>query len=179
MKCSVTSKARFSKSGKILFIGNCNVFADIKDLPEGCQVVIPIDLRSYKSKTTGDQLPASSNVGQPTYFDKKGDKKVSYLNVHLNGAAAKAMEALVPTKWLKAEVQRLRKTGLASDWQLNGMQWDKIGDRKLNEDDELLAAASADAAEFAAKAGEDAPSETVTTTEVAADQETADEVLGK
>lgn len=182
MKCSVTSRSSWSKNQKVLTVGSANVFIELKGIEDG-MVVVPVQLK-YIKQNDGKLGKPLVDVRQPQYQDKKSGKyRVSYLSVHLNGAAAQTLEKLVNPDWLKGEIKRLFKTSKAGDYELSKDGWKHTGDRSLTsadnaEDEDFLTQAVAAASELASKA--EAASETAPTSGTAADdQAVADEVLGK
>lgn len=184
MKCSIVARAQWSKSKKVLTVGSANVFLEIKGIEDGA-VVVPVQLKFVK-QDNGKFGKPMVDVRQPQYQAKNGKNAgkwlISYLTVHLNGAAAKFLEKVCDADFLKPAIARIQKSKVAADYEMTKDGWKHIGDRELTqsdspEDEALLQNAVGAADEFAAKA--ESAAATAETAEVAADQAVADEVLGK
>ena len=157
MKCSIVARASWSKSHKVLTVGSANVFLDIKDIEDGT-VVVPVQLK-YVKQDDGKLGKPLADVRQPQYKNKSGKWVTSYLSVHLNGKAAKAIEGLVSVDFLKGEIKRLFKSDKAGDYEYEQKDhsWKHVGDRELTntdnaEDEDFLRSAVALADQLAQKA---------------------------
>jgi len=185
MKCSIVARASWSKSHKVLTVGSANLFLDIKGIEDGA-VVVPVQLK-YVRQDNGKFGKPFIDVRQPQYQAKSGKNAgkwlISYLTVHLNGAAAKFIEKVCDADFLKPAIARIQKSKVASDYEFEKGSWKHIGDRELTqtdspEDEALLQNAVGAADEFAARA-ESASVATAAAAEVEGDQAVADEVLGQ
>ena len=184
MKCSIVARASWSKSHKVLTVGSANLFLDIKGIEDGA-VVVPVQLK-YVRQGDGKFGKPFVDVRQPQYQAKSGKSAgkwlISYLTVHLNGAAAKFVEKVLDANFLKPAIARIQKSKVASDYEMTKNGWKHVGDRELTqsdspEDESLLQNAVMSADEFAAKA--ETSVATAGMVEVEVDQAVADEVLGQ
>jgi len=174
MNCSVVSRNSWSKTKKVLSLGTANVFLDVEGF--NGKVVVPVQLKSIKQED-GKLGKPRSEVKQPTYVDKKGNYKTSYLSVHLTGELAEEIGKLVNRDWLKAQVKRLFKTGKAGDYEFTDGAWKHTGDRDYGsndpaDDDGYLADACAEADSRDAKIAPETP-------ETPEKNAGVDDVLGK
>ena len=156
MKCSVIAQARWSKSKKVLTVGSANVFLDINEIEDGT-VVVPVQLKYIRQKN-GKLGEPFVDVRQPQYKNESGKWVTSYLSVHLNGKAAKAIEGLVSADFLKPAITRIQGSKVAADYERENGSWKHVGDRELTqseshpEDEDFLRNAVAMADQLAQKA---------------------------